>query len=102
MTPTISIRPQDLAIVQTIVGAGLPADAQVWVFGSRAKGTTRRGADLDLAIDAGRRLKQAERIALNEAFEESDLPYTVDVVDMHEVSEQFRAIIDEHKIALPR
>ena len=32
---------------------------------------------------------------LREAFEESDLPFRVDVVDYRTVSEAFRAIIDQ-------
>ena len=32
---------------------------------------------------------------LREAFEESDLPFRVDIVDYNTVSEAFRAIIEE-------
>lgn len=35
-----------------------------------------------------------------EAFDESDLPYRVDVVDLNGVSESFKAIIERDRTAL--
>ena len=42
---------------------------------ANATGRARRYSDLDLAIDAGRRLTSDEAPTLREAFEECDLPY---------------------------
>jgi len=100
LTQPVDIRPCDLKIVQDILHDVLPPDAQVWVFGSRAKWTTKDSSDLDLAIDAGRALTSKEASALADAFEESDLPYTVDVADMWSVSDTFREIIERDKVAL--
>jgi type I restriction enzyme S subunit len=97
----IDIRPEHLAIVQKILRDVLPRDAKIWVFGSRAKWTTKDSSDLDLAIDAGRQLTRKEEAALAEMFDDSDLPYKVDVVDMHSVSDSFRQIIERDKVALP-
>ncbi len=36
-----------------------------------------------------------------DAFEESDLPYKVDLVDLQSVSEPFKAIIERDKVPLP-
>jgi predicted nucleotidyltransferase len=93
--------PGDPAIVRSILAAGLPPDTRIWVFGSRATGATKASCDLDLAIDAGRRLTEEERSALREAFEDPDLPYTVDVVDWATVSEAFRKIIERDRLAMP-
>jgi predicted nucleotidyltransferase len=101
LTNSIDIRPQDLAIVQRIVQNTLPQGVHIWVFGSRAQGTAKKASDLDLAVDAGRPLMPSEVTALADAFEESDLPYTVDVVDMQTVNERFLKIIDEAKLPLP-
>ena len=100
MSTEIDIRPQDLAIVQQILQITLPYDTKVWVFGSRATITTKRSSDLDLAIDIGRKLTRDESIALSEAFEESSLPYKVDVVDMHNVSATFKQIIEKNRVSL--
>jgi predicted nucleotidyltransferase len=95
------MRSSDLLIVQLILQNILPKNSKVWVFGSRAKGTTKRSSDLDLAIDAGRVLLKAESSALFHAFEESDLPYKVDVADLYTVNETLKMIIDKEKISLP-
>ena len=89
----IDIRPHDLEIVRTILRKELPPDAKAWVFGSRAKRSTRRSSDLDLAIDAGRKLSREELSALDSAFEELDLPYKVDLVDWTTTGEAFREIV---------
>ena len=70
------------------------------MFGSRAKWTTKDASDLDLAIDAGRPLTRAESNNLADAFEESDLPYKVDVVDMYTVSDTFRPYIEKERVEL--
>ena len=54
-------------------------------------------SDLDLAIDIGRPLIKKERMQLFNAFEGSDLPYTVDVVDLFTVNENLKKIIEEEK-----
>lgn len=100
MTPAIDIRPEDLKIVRDILASALPTRTHVHVFGSRATWKTKRGSDLDLAIDAGRPLTVRESTALADGFEESDLPYRVDFVDMHRVGENFRTIIDRDKVPL--
>ena len=100
MTSPIDIRSNDLKIVQQILADALPKNAKVWVFGSRATWKTKRSSDLDLAIDAGRALTRNESSALADAFDESDLPYKVDVVDMHNVSDTFKAIIERQMLPL--
>ena len=97
----IDIRPHDLTIVQDILKTVLPTGTHVFVFGSRAKWTTKRSSDLDLAIDAGRALTRNEDVCLSSEFMESDLPYKVDIVDLHNVSDSFKAIINKNKIPLP-
>jgi predicted nucleotidyltransferase len=72
--------------------------ARVWVFGSRAKGTARLDSDLDLVIDMGAPLPRALRHQLLEAFESSDLPYPVDLVDWWTISDSFRAMIAGDRI----
>jgi predicted nucleotidyltransferase len=80
-------------LVLSILAAHLPQGSAAWVFGSRASGRARPFSDLDLAIDAGRRLTLDEVASLAEAFTESDLPYKVDVVDWHGIDERFRQMI---------
>jgi|GEM_PF-314565 len=100
----LAVRPEHRQIVRAVLRAVLPewqatgaADAggtvTIYVFGSRARGTVKKAADLDLAIDAGRKLTPREEAELKEKFEESDLPYKVDIVDLRAVSDAFADII---------
>lgn len=97
----VDIRAVDLARVWGVLRGVLPSRARVWVFGSRARGAARPASDLDLAVDAGRPLTRGEFGALADAFEESDLPYRVDVADLHAVSPSFLARIMRDKTPLP-
>ena len=93
MTDLVDIRPDHLRIVQDVLRDHLPAGVEVWVFGSRAQWSAREGSDLDLALEGETELARTVLDALNDAFEESDLPYTVDVVDINRVNERIRQIV---------
>ena len=96
----IEIAPDALTLLQQILNRHIPG-ARIWVFGSRIKGTARRGSDLDLAIDSGAPLRPSTRIELAETLDEAPLPFNVDLVDLQTISPAFRAHIDAHKLPLP-
>lgn len=100
MTVPLDVPADHRGLVLGIIAAYLPPETLVWVFGSRATGTARRYSDLDLAIDAGRVLTLDEAAVLREVFEESDLPYKVDVVDWRTVSDHFRELIAAQRVPL--
>ena len=83
-----------------ILRAHLPQSIKAWVFGSRATRRARRYSDLDLAIDAGRRLTLDEIARLTEAFSDSDLPHRVDLVDWHDIDDRWRQTIMAERVAL--
>jgi len=92
--------PGQRQLVLGILAAHLPHHVRVWVFGSRATGTARRYSDLDLAIDADRPLTIDEVAVLREAFEESDLPFRVDVIDWNATEERFRRLVAAERVPL--
>ena len=100
MTGPIDIPPGHLKIGRDIIRERLPSDVDVWVFGSRASHTTKNSSDLDLAIKGPERISHKVMTELAYAFEESDLPYTVDVVDLTTAHSRFRQIVDGNKIPL--
>lgn len=65
----------------------------VWVFGSRIKGTAKLYSDLDLALITKNALTIREQAALELAFTDSDLPFSVDLIDWASCSEEFKQII---------
>lgn len=83
-----------------ILRTHLPSGMRVRVFGSRARQTARPGSDLDLLIEAERRLTSLERALLADAFEESDLPFRVDLVEELSLSSAFKASILTDAVAL--
>ncbi|MBV8575149.1 MAG: nucleotidyltransferase domain-containing protein [Acetobacteraceae bacterium] len=87
-------------LVLNVLRAHLPPNTRAWVFGSRATGRARRYSDLDLAIDAGRRLTLDESARLSEAFSDSDLPYRVDLIDWHGIHDRWRRTIAAQRLAL--
>jgi predicted nucleotidyltransferase len=100
MKTSLDIRPEHLKIVQNILKKHLPTNATIWVFGSRAKGTAKKFSDLDLAIDAGKPLASSIMIELAFDFEESDLPYKVDIIDLVTIKENFKKIIMQDRILI--
>ena len=101
LTSPVDIRADHLEIVQDILCTHLPAGFEVWVFGSRANWTTKDSSDLDLAVEGAASLDHGVMVGLEIAFEESDLPYTVDVVDLNAVSPGFKRIVEDQRVLLP-
>lgn len=75
--------------------------AEVWVFGSRATHRARPFSDLDLLITRPACLSWAQRAALRDGFEASDLPFRVDVVEAGGLDAGFAARVMAERIALP-
>ena len=90
-TPCIHLAPAHLTLVQTILADHLP-QARVLAFGSRAGGTPRKYSDLDLAIIQPEPLTLRTISRLKIAFEDSDLPVCVDVVDWNQADSAFKAM----------
>ena len=98
---SLDIRPDHLQIIQTILHKHVP-NLAVWAFGSRAKWTAKEYSDLDLCIISKKPTNFKVLGAMTEAFSESNLPYTVDIVDWATVSESFRKIIERDKVPLQK
>jgi predicted nucleotidyltransferase len=75
------------SIVRRIVG---PLPVRVFLFGSRALGTGRPTSDIDLALLSDDPLPADLVARLKGEFEESTIPYTVDVIDLSQVDEPLR------------
>ena len=59
----------------------------IYLFGSWARGTQHHGSDVDIAIDFKGKNDPLKIAEIREILEESTIPYSVDVVDMHNASE---------------
>ena len=100
MASPIDISPVHRKIVCDILRKHLLFSAKVWVFGSRADWTTKNSSDLDLALEGESKMDYKIISALEDGFEESDLPYAVDVVDINAVGSKFKQIIKKQRVPL--
>lgn len=98
MTVALDVELRWKSLVDDILRQYAPRPCRVWAFGSRVRGKARRFSDLDLAIDAGRPLTLRDSAILADAFDESDLPWRVDIVDLVTCSETFRREVESHAV----
>lgn len=97
---TIDITAAQREIVLGLLERHLPGTV-TWAYGSRVQGTSRRQSDLDLVVFATPE-QSAQVGALREAFEESNLPFRVDLFVWSEVPESFRRGIEsDHAVVTP-
>ena len=88
----LQLAPAHLVMVQTILADHLP-QARVLAFGSRAAGTPRKYSDLNLAVIQQEPLTLRVISRLKTAFEDSDLPICVDLVDWNQADSEFKAMV---------
>ena len=94
----IDITAEQRKTVLALLASHLP-NTTAWVYGSRVKWTARPESDLDLVVFAAP--EQTGRGSnLREAFEESNLPFRVDLFVWDEVPEQFRKQIEAEHVVL--
>jgi len=97
--PLIDISPENWRIVRDILQRYV-ADREVWAFGSRAKWTAKEFSDLDIAIIGDTPLSIALTADMREAFQESALPFKVDIVDWANITPSFQQVIQAAKIQI--
>ena len=95
----LDVRPDHLAVVQAILQRNVP-DRAVWAFGSRVTGKAKPTSDLDLCIIGETALPYEVSARLRQDLSDSDVPYSVDVVDWATCSEGFRGIIERDRVVV--
>lgn len=73
--------------------------AEVWCFGSRARGTHHRFSDLDLMVETHGNPQLSKSIAeMQELLSKSQFPYKVDMVSLSEFAESYLENFHQEKI----
>ena len=76
-------------------------DAKFYIFGSRTKGNYKEYSDIDIAVQLqGGKLSADTLGKILLEFNDSTLPYEVDVVDLNAIDEKFRSIIENSLVQL--
>lgn len=68
-------------------------DVKVYLFGSRARGKFAEGADIDIALDIGKKIHFLDLAMARNIIEALYIPQKIDVVCMNSISEDMKKII---------
>ncbi len=74
---------------RVVVGPLRDAGADVYIFGSRARGDHQKFSDIDLLIDAPTDLS-ALTSSLSEQLEQSNFPFKVDLVSVRDLAPSYQ------------
>lgn len=80
---------QDKETIINIIKQLLP-QANIYLFGSRARNDHQPESDIDVAIDNKQKIDSYILSDIKEQIEESTIPFTVDIVDLNRVSDDFK------------
>ena len=64
--------------------------AKIYLYGSRARDTESTRSDIDIAIDAGEKLKSRYIGEAQDVLEATIIPYQFDVIDLNRVPQRLR------------
>ena len=83
---------KELSIIKNVIGKYIDHDKnKAFIFGSQATGKIFRSSDIDIAIE-GPKLDPQIYFEIKNALEESDIPYTTDLVEFRNVTNSFQKI----------
>ena len=98
--PAIDITAEERETILELLERHLSGTA-AWIYGSRAKWTSSLKSDLDLVVFATH--EQKPQVGdLREAFEESDLPFRVDLFVWDDIPQSFREQIAKEHVVLAK
>ena len=100
VTKTLLMDNEDQMLLIEILNDIMPNN-EVWLYGSRIKGTARPNSDLDMIVFATSQ-QSLEIEDLKEAFDESDLPFRVDLFTWEELPKSFHNNIKADHFVLQR
>lgn len=93
----IDITDQQRALVCKLLQTHLP-HTRVWAYGSRVKQSSTHRSDLDLVAFSTREQRD-QVVELQEAFDESDLPFRVDLFVWDSMPDEFlEGIESDHEV----
>lgn len=81
----------------TLISSLIP-EARIYLFGSRARATNTQWSDIDLALDADKKIERSRIAEMLDILAATDIPYEVDIVDLHDVNADLKTIIEKEKV----
>lgn len=71
----------------------------IYLFGSRARGDSLASSDVDIAIIPNNEIDSVEIAFWREKIEDSNIPYHVELVNLNEVTDDFKKEIMKDAVA---
>jgi predicted nucleotidyltransferase len=96
---TLNLEERHREQIRAILGQHLGGrkGVRVYAYGSRVRGNAHRFSDVDLAIESAQPIGVDLLFALRNAFDGSNLPYSVDVTDLAHATPSFRTSFDRNR-----
>lgn len=90
----LNLEPKYIDFIKETVLAEIP-NAEIYIFGSRVQGNALEYSDVDIALKDEKKIPVETILKLRVKFENSTFPYKVDIVDLENLKEGFRGIIEK-------
>ena len=91
----LALKPEYKKIIEKILEACVPGKT-VWVYGSRIKGKSHEGSDLDLLIKSSVTFEELSLV--REALSDSNIPISVDILDWDSIPDSFKKEIEKEHL----
>ena len=98
ISASIDLTEHQLEEITSLLERYLPG-TKVWAYGSRVKFSARKDSDLDLVCFTS--LEQSGQFyALKEQFDESNLPFRVDLLEWNNIPDNFKENISKQHVEI--
>jgi predicted nucleotidyltransferase len=89
----IDLRPQDRQLIEQLAREHLPSGSQLWLFGSRVKGTAHESSDVDMVVFPQNEQDAASvTLDFQQALQDSNLPLITQVFYWPQLPARFQRI----------
>jgi predicted nucleotidyltransferase len=73
---------------------------KIYLYGSRSRGDHSMGSDIDLALDTGDKIDTLIIAKIKDDIENSTIPLFTDIIDLNNISQEFKAQITPELLLL--
>ena len=90
----LDLDPKYIDFIKETILAEIP-NVEIYIFGSRVQGNALEYSDVDIALKNEEKISIESILKLKVKFENSTFPYKVDIVDLKNLKDEFRGIIEK-------
>ena len=90
----LDLDPKYIDFIKETILAEIP-NVEIYIFGSRVQDNALEYSDVDIALKDKEKISIESILKLKVKFENSTFPYKVDIVDLKNLKDEFRGIIEK-------